>query len=258
MNNSLAGKKILVTCEKGLAEAFEKKLKKSDAEVFVLPAIEIKPVDDWKEVDEYILDLQNYDWLIFTSQNVVKYFFQRMAKSRAGKDWNKNFKIAAVGESTKNLIEKNNCKVSFLPEKFTAMDLARSLNDVSEKKILFPHGDRINAKAIHELKRRGAQVDEVILYKNIEADLSKRSIGLLNKNFDFITFMSPSAVKNVKKFIVKSNAKLGYSFIVTIGPQTERIARNEFQNVISAELHTMDGMIKKMLEYDLSTAKIAR
>jgi uroporphyrinogen-III synthase len=127
MDNSLAGKRVLLTCEKELAEEFSKKLKNFGAEAFVLPVIEINPVDDWNEVDRYISALENYDWLIFTSRHSVKYFFGRMEKLSLEKNQLNKTKIAAVGESTSNLIEKNNCKVSFIPERFTSDDLAKTL-----------------------------------------------------------------------------------------------------------------------------------
>jgi uroporphyrinogen-III synthase len=111
---------------------------------------------------------------------------------------------------------------------------------------------------IDELKKRGAGVDEVIVYRNANAILNEAAAELLCKKFDFIIFMSPSAVKNSKNFISKSNIPLNYSVIIAIGPETGKAARNEFQNVITADIHTIDGIIKKMLQYDLSPAKTTR
>lgn len=258
MDSSLAGKKVLATCEKDLAEEFSEKLKNFGAEVFVLPTIEIKPVHDWNEADKYISDLEDYDWLIFTSQHAVKYFFMRMEKLRLTRDRQSKTKVAAVGESTKKLIEKNNFDVSFIPEKFTSDDLAKTLPDVSGKRILFPHGDKINRGAIDELKKRGARMDEFIVYKNEMAEFREDMANLLSEKFDFVTFMSPSAVKNSQNFMSRSKIQLNYSVVIAIGPETETAARNEFQNVVVAEVHTMDGIIKKMLQHDLSPAKITR
>lgn len=258
MDNSLRRKKVLVTCERELAQEFSKKLENSGAEVFVLPAIEIKPVAGWDAVDKYISALETYDWLIFTSQHAVRYFFQRMEQLTIRNDRQNKPKIAAVGESTKNRIEENNYDVSFTPEKFTALDLAQTLPGIAGKKILFPHGDKISRAAIDELKKRGACVDEVIVYTNETVILNEAAMGLLSEKFDFIIFMSPSAVKNIRNFISKSNIVLNHSPIMAIGPETGNAARNEFENVTVADVHTMDGIIKKILEYDLSTAKITR
>ena len=48
------------------------------AEVFVQPAIRISDPPDWRPVDAAIARLDEFDWLVFSSGNGVRYFVERV------------------------------------------------------------------------------------------------------------------------------------------------------------------------------------
>src|SRR5690349_14709247 len=65
----LFGRRVLVTRPRHQAGDFVRRLEQLGAVPYVLPAVEIKPLDDWAAVDDRLARLGDYDWLVFTSAN---------------------------------------------------------------------------------------------------------------------------------------------------------------------------------------------
>ena len=74
---SLKGKTILTTRAASQSGSLRAKFEAAGARVIEVPTIEIKPVDDWTDVDTAVAHLSEYQWLIFTSANAVDLFMGR-------------------------------------------------------------------------------------------------------------------------------------------------------------------------------------
>jgi len=72
----LFGKKIVITRPENQAIGFISTLSKLGADCLLFPTIAILPPANWKELDNAIINLSRYDWILFTSVNGVKYFFK--------------------------------------------------------------------------------------------------------------------------------------------------------------------------------------
>ena len=79
MSLPLHGARILVTRPAGQAEEFAKKLATLGAEPILLPAIEIKPLENTFELDKALIHLDDFDWIVLTSVNGVQAVAGRMA-----------------------------------------------------------------------------------------------------------------------------------------------------------------------------------
>jgi uroporphyrinogen III methyltransferase/synthase len=73
----LAGVSVVVTRARDQARDLVAKLEALGAEVIEFPTIEIRPADDYRQLDAALTDLRSYDWLIFTSANGVRFFAER-------------------------------------------------------------------------------------------------------------------------------------------------------------------------------------
>ena len=70
--SALRGKRVLVTRPKGQAGVFADKLSALGATPILLPAIQIVPLENCFELDQALLHLENFDWVVFTSVNGVE------------------------------------------------------------------------------------------------------------------------------------------------------------------------------------------
>ena len=74
----LFGQRIVVTRPREQAGTLCARLRDLGADVVSLPTIEIRPPEDWRPLDRTLERLDQYDWLIFTSANGVRYFIERL------------------------------------------------------------------------------------------------------------------------------------------------------------------------------------
>ena len=117
MHKPLCGKTVVVTgSSKTTAVLFEIETLGGKALSFPLIAInEINNPDDLTKLEQ----AQNFDWLIFTSQNAVEAFCSKIERHQL-KPSDFNGKIAAVGSKTAQLLIENHFDVSFTPTVFSA------------------------------------------------------------------------------------------------------------------------------------------
>ena len=80
----LFGKGIVITRPERQADDLAKLLAAQGARPIFFPTIAIEPPSDWSELDAALAELESYQWLIFTSANGVRFFFERMQQK--GKD----------------------------------------------------------------------------------------------------------------------------------------------------------------------------
>lgn len=252
----LFGRRIVVTRARDQAAALTARLRALGAEAISLPAIEIRPPDDWTSLDKAIAQLDAYDWLIFTSANGVSKFIERLDQSpsdlrrlRAG--------ICAIGPATAHQIEALHLKVDRLPAEYVAESLLEAFadDDLEGKRILLPRAlvarDLIPAR----IEQRGARVDVVAAYQTVippdTAALAQRLFTAPRKP-DWITFTSSSTVKNFLSICPKE-ALQGVR-VASIGPVTSATARELGLHVDEeARRYSVDGLIEAILS-DVTTA----
>ena len=96
----LFGKRIVVTRAREQASRFMAALSDLGAECIEFPTIEIVPPESFDDLDRAIEDIESYQWLLFTSVNGVRYFFQRL--DVLGRDIRslKDILVGAIGPKT--------------------------------------------------------------------------------------------------------------------------------------------------------------
>lgn len=116
----LFGLKVLITRTRATASRLAGMVAELGAEPVIFPTIKVVPPDDFGPLDRAIDNLAGYDWLIFTSANGVKYFFDRLFAS--GRDVRAlgGIKICTIGPATAQAVEKFNIQADLVPEKFVA------------------------------------------------------------------------------------------------------------------------------------------
>ncbi len=80
----LLGKRIVVTRAREQASQLMRQLSDLGAECLECPTIKIEPPDDPAPLDHAIDRIAEYDWLVFTSVNGVKFFFERLFEPGSG------------------------------------------------------------------------------------------------------------------------------------------------------------------------------
>ena len=238
----LFGRRIINTRAREQAPELTEKLRALGAEVIEFPVIEIQPPADPAPLERAIEHLEEYDWLIFTSVNGVRYFLDRLDRSprdlRALKA-----RICAIGPATRRAVEALHLKVDLMPEKYIAESLIESFapHALEGKRILIPRAAVARDLIPTELRKRGAEVEVIEAYRNVIPAKTEPP-----QKADWITFTSSSTVKNYVALAGRDSLK--ETRIATIGPVTTQTARTLGLKIdAEANPYTIEGLISAMV-----------
>ncbi len=226
----LFGRRVVVTRAREQASDLKRLLEESGAQVLQFPTIEIAPPDSWDSVDAVIDKLAGYQWLIFTSTNGVKGFFERLhlkgkdARALAG------CRIAAVGDTTAADLESRGIAADLVPPKFQSTALLPLLEaDQKGIRTAVVRAAEGREELIEELRRRGGTVDLAVAYQTKAADYDIEELRQLIAagSIDAVTFTSASTVDHFfSKLTAEERARVnGQAVLASIGPTTTEAVR---------------------------------
>lgn len=165
------------------------------------PLIEIQFIEENKELEDKINNLQEYQSLLFTSRNAVQGFFKSLYK--LGKDTRslKHLNICSIGQMTTIELLKYGLLVD---NQSTTEDSSGVISMFQENridgKILNPRSDLSLEIISNGLKNIGLDIDSVVAYNNVmPTEINKIDLSTI----DTIVFTSPSCVKNFIKVYEK-------------------------------------------------------
>ena len=181
----LTNKKIIITRDAAQTGSLKDQLTKLGAEVFCVPTIRIIDPDDWTPFDRAATQIDQFDWLIFTSPNAVKFCEKRLEKLGIDLKEFPQLKIAVVGMQTSRVVESFGSTVRLLPNKFQAEDLSEKLiaEGVKGKNIWLPRALAARNVMIETLVKAGAHVMMTPVYQNqVPLDNKDLIVDTLNQH----------------------------------------------------------------------------
>jgi uroporphyrinogen III methyltransferase / synthase len=248
----LFGRKVVVTRAADQAAELSDQLRELGADAIELPVIAFEPPADAAPLDRAIKTLRDYDWLIFTSANGVRFFLDRLDHSRHDLRAIKA-RICAIGPATRQAIEELHLKVDLMPEEYIAEGVVKAFagEDLAGKKILLPRAAVARDVIPIELGKLGAQVDVVEAYRNVvpsNATARAHDVFSSEKKPDWITFTSSSTVKNL--LAITGRDVLKGIRIASIGPVTSSTLSAHGLTVdVEAKQFTLDGLVDAILAF---------
>jgi uroporphyrinogen-III synthase len=207
---------ILVTRPSGEADPLVGGLKAVGYRVYAVPMVATHRL----EFD--LPDVTRYDWVVVTSAAGV----DALGEVRAGARW------AAVGQATAQALRARDVEPVLVPAEANGLALANALPDVSGTRVLLVRAAVAAADLPARLRERGADVEELAVYRTIEGPASAAGplkAALADVDLAAIVFASGSAVRGY----VALGGTASWPAI-TIGPRTTAVAR-EFGFQVIAE-----------------------
>jgi uroporphyrinogen III methyltransferase/synthase len=189
----LQGKTILITRAASQSDDLRTGLESFGARVIEYPLTVIKPIEDWTEVDRAIENLNTYQWILFTSTNAVDLFLQRVTKRGS----TITPPIAVIGSSTATQLKAWNLEATRVPATFRAEGMLELFpTDLRGVRFLFPRAEVAREVVPEELRRRGAVVDVIPVYRTERAgSVGDMEFTRILETVDAIVFTSPSAIR---------------------------------------------------------------
>lgn len=190
--------------------------------------------------------LTSYTWIVFTSANAVREFFNGLLES--GQDFRAvgHVKFAAIGNGTaKELLQYGFC-ADYIPENYQVSDLAAGLKNrmIREDRLLIPRslGGSKELNAVFD--EAGIAYDDIVLYDVVLSRQEPEKRNEILKRINYLTFASASGVR---AFFEEADEELNKSLeglnVVCIGDITAKALTEYGRKAdIIADVYNIHGM----------------
>ena len=252
----LFGRRIVITRARDQAADWRRRLEDLGAEVLELPLVEIRPFADRETIVDVFGEIGRYDWLVFTSANGVRHFFDKFLKAFRDLRALGVMRIACVGESTAAAVRALHLEVEVCPAEATAEALADALvatGSLDNAKALVVTGNLNRDTLVRKLEAGRAIVDRLQVYENVPADLAREPAAeaFRERGADAILFASSSAVRAfaAQAYALQPGAGAKHPLAGSIGPATSEAMREAGVPVdFASKTADRDGLIAALIE----------
>jgi len=227
----LAGKRIVITRSAAQSEAIGRELSARGAIPVMLPLVAFADPEDFAPLDAAIAQIEQFDWIIFTSAQAVRAVMKRSNELkkpliRTGS----NVQVASVGPVTAEAARQAGFPAEYVAETHTGAALAKELGKrLRGTRVFLPRSDRANPDLPPALKGCGAEVTEVIAYRTLRpSEIDQRNLrNIASGEADAVLFFSPSSVQNFIELFGSEQLRAMQDklSITAVGPVTAKALR---------------------------------
>lgn len=252
----LMGLRIGITRPADQCDKISQRIVELSGQPALMPLICISPIDQQQKakVQDVIANLCDYHWLVFTSVNGVRSFFEYLFA--AGEDVRAigHMQIASIGPSVEKALERFSLKSDVVPDTFRAEALAELLaKQVGGQQVLWPRANRARKVLPETLEAAGAKVNELEVYVNDDvAELTSEAVQQMkNGEVHWIGLSSPSIARQMAQLLAAHEIDLSQlaTRFATISPVTSAAAEESGLSVAAeATTHTWDGIVDAIIK----------
>lgn len=244
----LFGVSVAVTGTDAIFRKLSKKLISAGANVCRAEISHVEPCGG-PFLSDTVKELQSFSWLVFTSRNGVKLFFDAMKEQEVDIRSLSGLRFAVVGAGTGDFLKNYGIYADYKPEEFTTAALAKGLCRLVKpgERVLIPRAKQGSKVLGDMLSAAGIDFLDLPIYdirtENVMGDGCKMP--------DYITFESGSGVRGFFKDDAAGRRRLFEEGVcaVCIGRVTaEALREYGVSNLLVAEDYTADGMLAAILE----------
>ncbi len=246
----LFGKRVLMTRPADPRDDLARALLRAGAEPISAPTIAIVPPDDAAAAERATHDPAQYSWVVFTSANGVRAFFDYLEARRDDARIFGAAKIAAIGLKTSQALLQRSVRADAIPQRYIAEDLADLLIASSREgdRILLFRAQEARDVLPERLNAVGRHVTVVAAYKTVMTNDPRFAQRVAQS--DIVTFTSASTVNgfvhNLGSSKTAREACAG-KIVACIGPVTAQAAKDAGLPVhVVAPEHTVEGLVEAL------------
>jgi uroporphyrinogen III methyltransferase/synthase len=249
----LFGQRIVITRPAGEASRSAAALEALGAEVLSAPTVEVRPISDSGPLDAAIGRLDEFDWLVFTSANGVRFFLRRIEE--LGRDLRAlgAIRLAAIGSTTAEALAAYHLRADLVPDSFRSEALAQALGDCARgARILLARADRGRAVLREEVEHL-ADVGQVAVYHNADATEWPEAVAerVAEGSVDWITLTSSAIAHRLHGLLGESaRRRVGRQVrLASLSPVTSEAARSlGWEVAVEAREFTWEGLVRSLVE----------
>lgn len=241
---SLSGKKILVTATEIIAEPLAEKIRKLGGEPVVMSLIGVKRQE--MSSIKAVLTSPGKRWLVFTSRNGVRFFFEQMKKEQVDIRRLGDSRIAVMGAGTRKELENWGCYADLMPEQSCSESLAKALCAHAEpdEAICLFRAEEASDVLTKRLREKQYRVVDIPTYRTEIMWKKRELLREMLEDVDAVTFCSASAVS---AFVQMTERHDLVAKTICIGPVTAQAAKKAGLHIDKvAEQYDLEGLTEAL------------
>ncbi len=252
----LSGRRVAVTRAREQTPELAAKLAALGAEVIELPLITVTKHIDKHTLHDVLSELGGYDWIVFTSANGVRFFFEEFHRIFDDIRSLGLLRFAAIGDTTAAAIRAEHIKVECQPKVATAAALADELiatGSLDSAKLLVITGNLNRDELVTKLEEARAIVDRMQVYQTEKTDLSADPVAadFRARGADAVLFASSSAVQSFvdQAAALKLAKDAKRPLAGSIGPQTSETMKAAGLPIdFTAKTPSLDALVEALVK----------
>jgi hydroxymethylbilane synthase len=216
--------RVIVTRAREQAGELAHELEDAGLEPVLVPTITVEVEAPGGELDRRAAELDGYAWVVVTSANGARAILAaaRVSASPEAPRW------AAIGPATGRVLESVGLEIAFQPRVSSSSALAAELPIRPGDRVLVVRGDLADDDLATALRARGADADDVVAYRTLEAPDDSRILlhrALTEEPIAAVVFTSGSTVRGLMTLAAAGSVDVTSIPAVCIGPETADVAR---------------------------------
>ena len=249
----LFGRRIVVTRTRDQAGRLSTRLREMGAHVLEIPAIEVRRLEDFGDLDSCLHSLSDYDWIVFTSANAVRAICDRLIEIGMDIRALHGLNVAVVGRATASVLLAKGVKADLVPSSAVSRRLGEELVEqgIVGQNVLLPRSEIASEELPRILSAGGAVVRHVDAYRTVLPQESRETVReAFSREVDAVTFASSSSVNNMLELLDGDAPYLSETAVACIGPVTAETASSRGLKVdIVAKEATIASLAESLVEH---------
>ena len=240
----LSGRKILVTATEIIARPLAEHIRRLGGEPVVMSLIGVKGQET--SSIKAVLTSPGKRWLVFTSRNGVRFFFEQMKKERVDIRNLGDSRIAVMGAGTRKELENWGCYADLVPEQSCSESLAKALCTHAEpdEAICLFRAEEASDVLTKRLREKQYRVVDIPTYRTEIMWKKRELLREMLEDVDAVTFCSASAVS---AFVQMTEGHDLAAKTICIGPVTAQAAKKAGLHIDKvAEQYDLEGLTEAL------------
>ena len=243
-------KRIGVTATEPLQKKLKAAFGREGIEAVPVFTMKIKKTAQMERLRQELDRIEQYQWVLFTSQNAVSLFFEEMKTKemdirRLGK-----LKFAVLGSGTAEKLKEYGILADFVPSCYQVSVMAHEFATVvkKEEKVLMPRAVQASTELEKILEENGISFCNLAIY-DVEGRPGTQKMDL--EGIEYLVFVSASGVQSFFEEVKKQGICLPEGIkTACIGKVTSRKLKQLYRPAnIVAGVNNVNGLAEAVLEH---------
>lgn len=239
--------RIGITATDSLWEKLEAGFSSMGMQPVSLCNMQVVPTEGMQQLKEELSQIEDYQWILFTSQNAIQLFFEEMKREKTDIRKLGGIRFAVVGSGTAEKLLQYGIKADFIPSKYMVSVLAEEFARVVKpgERVLIPRALQASRELNDILTRNHVSYQDIPIYDVIGK--MTQNIRCLD-SLDYLVFVSASGVTAFFEQLRERSLTLPENIrIACIGKVTQKRLLEEYGEAdVVAAVNDVEGLLAAM------------